>query len=84
MWETVCRFVEEGRRSGFFDRQRARQSRDWMQQLIRDMLLARLRDSAAVRRELPDLEAAVEAQRTTPYAAARRVLELLDAGDGSG
>lgn len=79
VWETIGEFVERGRQSGIFARKRARQSRDWMHQLMRDMLLARVKESAAVRRELPDLEAAVEEQRTTPYAAATRILELLDA-----
>jgi LAO/AO transport system kinase len=78
IWSTIERFVDEGRAAGRFDRRRAAQSRDWMHQLVRDMLLQRLRDSAAVRAELPALEQAVEAQQTTPYAAARRVLALLD------
>jgi LAO/AO transport system kinase len=78
IWTLISTFVESRRESGQFERQRARQSRDWMRQLVHDMLQSRLTESAAVRRELPRLEAAVEAQETTPYAAARRVLALLD------
>jgi LAO/AO transport system kinase len=78
IWDTIGEFVDSSRASGFFARQRARQARDWMRALVRDMLLQRLHDSAAVQRELPALEAAVQAQQTTPYAAARRLLDLLD------
>jgi LAO/AO transport system kinase len=83
VWEAIEAFVERGREDGSFGRQRARQSLDWMRQLVQDLLLARLRDSPTVRSELPELEAAVEAQHTTPYAAARRVLALLDADTAS-
>lgn len=78
VWQGIVEFMAAGRASGAFEHQRALQSRDWMRQLVRDLLLARLHDSAAVRRELPALEEAVAQRRTTAYAAARRVLDLLD------
>lgn len=78
IWETIQGFVSATRESGFFARQRASQSRDWMRQLVSAMLLQRLTDSTAVANELPALEQAVEAQEVTPYNAARRVLALLD------
>ena len=78
VWETIEEFVAATGDSGFFEHQRARQARDWMHALVRDMLLQRLHDSPAVRRELPRMERAVQAQETTPYAAARRLLQLLD------
>ena len=78
VWSMIRRFVSITRDNGSFARQRARQSRDWMHQLVRERLLERLHGSAAVRRALPQLEAAVEARETTPFNAARRVLELLD------
>lgn len=78
IWAMVTEFVEQTRASGFFDQQRARQSRDWMRQLVNAMLMQRLNDSVAVSAALPDLEAAVENGQMTPLNAARRVLELLD------
>lgn len=78
VWETVNEYARGMRASGRFDRKRAAQSRDWMHQLVRDLLQQRLRESAAVRAAMPALEAAVEAQETTPYAAARQVLALLE------
>jgi LAO/AO transport system kinase len=78
VWSMVNEFVDGCRENGFFERQRARQSREWMHQLVQSLLLQRLTESAPVRGEMPVLEAAVEAQKTTPYLAARRILALLD------
>ena len=78
VWQTVQVFVQESRSDGTFERQRAGQNLDWMRQLVQDMLLARLADSSAVSEALPALEAAVQAQQTTPHAAARKILDLLD------
>lgn len=81
IWALVQRFVTTTRDNGFFATQRARQSREWMRQLVQAMLMQRLSDSETVAGELPALERAVEAQRITPYNAARRVLALLDGCD---
>lgn len=78
IWTMVQSFVRRTSELGFFQRQRARQSRDWMRQLVQAMLLQRLAESAAVASEMPSLEDSVEAQEVTPYAAARKVLALLD------
>ena len=78
VWDTIQSYVRSTQESGFFDRQRATQNRQWMQQLVQAFLLQRLRDSKEVAAELPTLEADVEGQHMTPYAAARRVIELLD------
>lgn len=78
VWKTIQSYVTGTQESGYFDRQRAIQNRQWMQQLVQAMLLQRLKDSDLVTKELPFLEEDVQAQRTTPYAAARRVIELLD------
>jgi len=78
IWAMVKRFVEITTENGFFEHQRTGQNLDWMRQLVRDMLDARLASSEAVRSQLPGLEEAVEQQRMTPFNAARQVLELLD------
>ena len=78
IWSMIERFVSLSGENGSCARQRAGQSRDWMRQLVREGLLERLHGSEAVRRALPQLEAAVEAGTTTPFNAARRVLALLD------
>ena len=58
-----------------FQAKRARQNRDWMHQLVREMLLLRLTRNPAVQDLLPTLEQQVEKQETTAYAAAHRIMD---------
>lgn len=78
VWDTIEEFVTATRSGGFFAKQRASQSRDWMRQLVQAMLMQRLTDNSSVTAQLPELEQAVEAQAITPYSAARRVIALLN------
>ncbi|WP_439106898.1 methylmalonyl Co-A mutase-associated GTPase MeaB [Congregibacter sp.] len=78
VWSIIKSYVTSTTESGFFAHQRATQNRQWMHQLVQSMLLRRLKESAAVTAELPKLESEVEAQRITPYTAARRVIDLLN------
>ena len=80
----IERFVQSAREAGDFDRQRERQGRLWLEQLVEGMLLERLAASEAVRRARPELEAAVDAKQLTPLTAARRILALLDSGERGG
>ncbi|EAQ99199.1 methylmalonyl Co-A mutase-associated GTPase MeaB [Congregibacter litoralis] len=80
VWDTIQSYVASTRESGFFERQRATQNRQWMQQLVQSLLMQRLKESPSVAAALPKLEMDVESQTITPYAAARRVIELMDEG----
>ncbi len=71
--EYYFRAQEEG---GFLDK-RAQQNRDWLHQLINEMLLLKLSQNAAVKARLPELERRVEHDQVTAYAAAREIIELL-------
>jgi len=77
VWGMVVDYYLEAKKLGAFDARRARQYRDWMHQLVREMLLARLQAEPALKDLLPRLEADVEAQRTTPYNAARQIVDLV-------
>lgn len=79
IWSVIKGFVAAGRASGAFERKRAHQSRDWMQQLVETLLMQRLAENSAVSAALPELQAAVEQHELTPLNAARQVLALLDA-----
>ena len=48
-----------------------------MHQLVNQLLVLRLRQNVDIREMLPDLEARVERQQLTPYAAARQIMEKL-------
>ena len=75
VWEMVVEYYLEAQERGDFERKRARQNRDWMHQLVRDMLMQRLASQSSIRDMLPGLEADVEAARITPYGAARLILD---------
>jgi LAO/AO transport system kinase len=62
---------------GYFTAQRARQNRDWMHQLINELLLQKLDDSAAAKQLVPLLEQSVENQTITPLQAAQQIVEQL-------
>ncbi|MEM6301000.1 MAG: methylmalonyl Co-A mutase-associated GTPase MeaB [Pseudomonadota bacterium] len=78
VWEMIQEYMTGLKANGRLHQLRARQSREWMHELVRAMLEERLLTSQAVRQELSSLESRVEQQVMTPYAGARTILSLLD------
>ena len=62
---------------GAFDVKRTQQNRDWMHQLVNEMLMLKLSQNPEVKRKLPALEQGVEDRQITAYAAARQIIEEL-------
>ena len=77
VWEMVERYAASAHACGEFDARRDRQARDWMHQLIGDMLQQRLRDNARASELMPQLERAVLAREITPYTAASQLIDCL-------
>lgn len=77
VWGMISDFEVEARKRGALLDKRARQAKDWMHNLIHEMLLLRLRQNPEVRALLPELEQRVVAGATTPYLAARTLIDLL-------
>jgi LAO/AO transport system kinase len=77
VWGMVVDFYLQALDQQRFHLKRAQQNRDWMHQLINEMLLLKLRQNPGVRKLLPQLEREVENHETTAYAAARQVIDLL-------
>ena len=75
IWETIERFRKAVGPPGIA-RRRAEQARAWMWNEVGETLLAALRRHPDVRRLVGGLEREVEAGKTTPAAAARRMLEV--------
>lgn len=73
-WEQVEAYQAALAPSGDFAARRHRQSIDWMWSLIDSGLRQYFRNHPAVRRDLPDLTHAVAEGRTTPAAAAYKLL----------
>jgi LAO/AO transport system kinase len=67
----------DARRGGALQEKRTRQAKAWMHQLIHEMLLLRLRQNTGVRSAMPELERRVIAGETTPYLAAKTLIDML-------
>ena len=74
VWDMILDYFSQAQENGCFEGKRAEQNRDWMHQLVNEMLLLKLEQSASVAAMLPQLEADVENQRVTPYTAARQII----------
>lgn len=74
LWDMVLAHRAKFTESGELEARRRRQARNWMWSLVDDGLKNAFRADPRVSREIPRLEAAVEAKETTPGAAARQLL----------
>lgn len=77
VWEMVTEYYSQAQENGNFSGKRTQQNRDWMHQLVNQMLLMKLDQSKEVAALLPKLEAEVASQIVTPYTAARRIIDLI-------
>ena len=75
VWGMVVDYYFQALDQEAFQAKRARQNRDWMHQLVNEMLLLRLTQNPAVKELLPSLERQVEERKITAYAAARRIMD---------
>jgi LAO/AO transport system kinase len=77
VWGMIVDYRQQAEAAGAFGRKRSQQNRDWMYQLVDEMLHSRLDHDPAVKALLPDLERRVEEGSLTPYTAARQIVARL-------
>jgi LAO/AO transport system kinase len=77
VWGMLSDFQVAARGNGSLLEKRARQAKAWMHQLIHEMVLLRLRQNAGVRAAMPALERRVIAGETTPYLAAKTLIDMI-------
>ncbi len=82
LWAAVERLQRERKANGAWASRRAAQSKRWLWSELSESLLAALTGHPEVAARLPALEAAVEAGRMTPSAAARELLASAFGGAG--
>jgi LAO/AO transport system kinase len=75
VWGMVLDYYFQAMAESAFQTKRARQNRDWMHQLVNEMLLLRLKQNPAVKEMLPRLEQQVQNHEITAYAAARQIMD---------
>ena len=77
VWGMIIDYYFQALDEGAFNTKRAQQNRDWMHQLVSEMLRLKLDQNPAIKAALPTLEQSVEEQIVTPYSAARKILDML-------
>ncbi|MEP4147928.1 MAG: methylmalonyl Co-A mutase-associated GTPase MeaB [Halioglobus sp.] len=77
VWGMVVDYYFMAQEEKAFQTKRAEQNRDWMHQLVNEMLMLKLSQNSGVRQMLPALEQGVEEQKITAFAAARRIIDEL-------
>ena len=77
VWGMLVDYYYQSLEQQAFDGKRAQQNRDWMHQMVNEMLLLKLSQNSRIKAMLPDLERAVANRETPAYAAARRIMDQL-------
>lgn len=75
IWDAVQDYARHARASGYLERRRREQNREWMHELIAQGLRERFLADPAVQAKLVELERAVVEGRTTSLGAARELLD---------
>lgn len=77
VWAMLLDYVEQAEQGGHFQAKRQRQSREWMQSLIQELLQQKLQANPDIRALLPELQRQVMAGEETPLVAAKTIIEML-------
>ena len=79
VWGMIVDYWTQAKKNGAFVEKRARQSRDWMHKLIRELLERKFRQHPDVQKQLNSFESKVISGETTPLLAAETLIALLNA-----
>lgn len=77
VWGMIANYHVDAIKQNAFYEKRARQNREWMDKLLNEMLQLKLKQNPAVQKQLPELRQKVIDGETTPYSAAKTLIELL-------
>ncbi|WP_439136310.1 methylmalonyl Co-A mutase-associated GTPase MeaB [Pseudomaricurvus sp.] len=77
VWEMISEYQQLAMDNEAFHEKRARQNSEWLKKLIHEMLEMRLKQNPKVRDKMPTLQHEVMNNITTPYNAAKQIVELL-------
>ncbi|MBU3070415.1 methylmalonyl Co-A mutase-associated GTPase MeaB [Aestuariicella sp. G3-2] len=77
VWDMICEYQQLAIDNQAFFEKRARQNSEWLNKLIHEMLEMRLKQNPDVQRRMPRLQQGVMDNTTTPYNAAKQIVELL-------
>jgi LAO/AO transport system kinase len=77
IWGMISNYQVDALKNHAFYEKRTKQNKEWMQKLIFELLEMKLRQNEAVKAQMPILEEKVIAGKTTPYVAAKALIDLL-------
>lgn len=77
VWGMISGFHIDALKNNSLTEKRARQSREWMNKLLHEMLDMKLAANPRVKTLLPELNSKVTEGKTTPYLAAQSLISLL-------
>jgi len=77
VWNTITEYCSISVDNGAFEQKRSQQNSQWLKKLIHEMLELRLNQNPAIQAIKPQLQADVINNKTTPYSAAKRIVDLL-------
>ncbi|MGH1373550.1 MAG: methylmalonyl Co-A mutase-associated GTPase MeaB [Cellvibrionaceae bacterium] len=77
IWEMISEYQQLAIDNNAFYEKRAHQNSQWMNKLIHEMIELRLKQSAQVQEKMPSLQQAVIDNTTTPYNAAKQIVDLI-------
>ncbi len=76
IWETIEDYVKQTQVNGYFDHRRHEQNKFWLIETIKDHLHSDFFNNGIIKEALKKQIALIEAQKTTPFAAADFLLKL--------
>ena len=77
VWGMISNYHVDALKNNAFYEKRARQNQEWMDKLLFEMLELKLKQNPEVKQQLPDLHKKVVNGETTPFIAAKTLIDLL-------
>jgi len=76
IWEIISNYISETSATGYFQKKRKEQNKFWLLQAIESSLKSDFFSNSKVKKELEKQLKALDANQTTPFEAARKLLQI--------
>lgn len=77
VWGMLERYRDESKSQGYFEQKRSRQNQQWLDTLVHEMLLAKLKQNPAAQNALQTSRERVAQGQSTPFEAASAIIEAM-------
>jgi LAO/AO transport system kinase len=76
IWEIVEEYLNLTKENGYFENKRDEQNKFWLYQTIEEQLKTEFYGNPKIKKELPKILKEIEAHKTTPFEAAKKLFKL--------